>query len=694
MNGKITSEHMARTAYVYIRQSSPDQVRNNQESRRRQYSLQDHAKALGWARVEVIDEDQGRTGSGTAQRRGFDRLLGAVCEGNVGAVFALEISRLARNGREWHTLMEFCAIVGTLLVDEHGAYDPRLTNDRLLLGMKSTLAEMELSTLRQRSHEARKLKASRGEYYSTVAVGYVRNESGGLRKDPDMRVREAIELAFRKFTELGSVRKVYLWCHHEDIHAPSVNYEAKPHRIEWNTPTYLSLLHLLRNPIYAGAYAYGRRISRVTLRNGRKRMAVTTKRDPSDWAVLIKDHHESYISWDIFEHNQRLITNNANMKGAHVRGSIRHGEALLTGLLRCGHCGRKLVVHYGSQRGTVGRYVCYDVKAISTRTCISFGALRVDSVVSEELLRRLQPLGIEAALHAIETHDRTGDDVCRHVELALEQARYEAGLARRQYDSVDPLNRLVASELERRWNERLIAVADLEGKLADLKRTNPGPENLSQEERQELLTLGSDLPKLWNHPGASAETRKRILRTVIKEIVVRVEGNRVQMKLHWQGGDHTELIARKNASGTTRFTTDINTIDLVRSLARLLPDASIAGLLNRLGQRTVRGNTWTAVRVCALRNNHDIAVYRDGERAERGEVNLDEAAQLLQARTMTVLRLIRRKLLPAHQPCVGAPWTIRRADLDSTAVQRALSGADRGGDPVTSNPGQGSLDLQ
>jgi hypothetical protein len=325
--------------------------------------------------------------------------------------------------------------------------------------------------------------------------------------------------------------------------------------------------------------------------------------------------------------------------------------------------------------------------------CISFGTLKVDLAITEELLRRLQPLGIEAALHAIEMSDHSSDDVCRHIDLALEQARYEAGLARRQYDSVDPLNTLVASELERRWNEKLVAVANLEDKLADLKRSNPENRKLSQEERQELLTLGSDLPKLWDHPGASSETRKRILRTVIKEIIVQLEGDQIQMKLHWQGGDHTELIVHKNWSGKTRFTTDIETVDLVRSLARLLSDAGIAGLLNRLGELTVRDNTWTAHRVSALRNNHDIAVYREGERAERGEVNLMVAAEILQTRAMTVLRLIQRKVLSASQPCVLAPCTIRRVDLHSAAVKRALASADRS-DPLTSNPEREDFNFQ
>lgn len=691
MSSKITPEHLERAAYVYIRQSTPDQVRNNQESRRRQYALQDHVKQLGWESVVVIDDDQGRSGSGTA-RTGFDQLLSAVCEGKAGVVVALEISRLARNGREWHTLMDFCAIVGSLLVDEHGVYDPRHINDRLLLGMKSTLAEMELSTFRQRSQEAIRLKAGRGELYNQIPVGYVLNGHGGIDKDPDARVREAIESIFRKFAELGSVRQVLLWHQTEALRVPFARYGTQGLTVEWKIPVYNTLMAVLRNPTYAGAYAYGRNVSQVSLKEGRKCIVRHRSHDPNQWRVLIRDHHAGYISWDVFEHNRHIISNNANMYRDPIQGSVRRGEALLVGLLRCGHCGCKLYVIYAGDQGAVGRYHCRGKSTVNpTAKCIGFGAGRVDAAVCAEVLQRLQPLGIEAALQAVETQERAGDDVRRHVGLALEQARYEASLARRQYDSVDPLNRLVAAELERRWNERLIAVAELEKKLATVISTQS--QCLSVDEREELLALGNDLQKLWYHPGASAVTRKRILRTVLKEIIVRLDGDKLDMKLHWQGGDHTELVVKKPRKGKHRYTTDADTIDLIRALARLLPDGNICALLNRLGRRTAKGNTWNAIRLRIFRSNHDIPVYRKGERAERGEVNLDEAAALLQVSTMTVLRLIQRGVLAAQQPCPGAPWIIRRSDLDSPAVRQAVIAGQRSG-TLTADPNQNSLDFQ
>jgi DNA invertase Pin-like site-specific DNA recombinase len=690
VNSKITPEHLERAAYVYIRQSSQDQVRNRQESQRRQYALQDQARQLGWTKVVVIDEDQGRSGSGTA-RSGFDRLIAAVCEGCVGAVLALEVSRLARNGREWHTLMEFCGIVGTLVIDEHGVYDPRSTNDRLLLGVKSTLAEMELSTFRQRSQEAIKLKAARGEMYTSVAMGYVRN-GGGLEKDPDIRVQQAIDLIFRKFAEYGSVRQVLMWHRQESICIPYILYSAEGRNLEWKQPVYNSLLAVLRNPIYAGAYVYGRSVSQTTLREGRKRIVRTGKNNRDQWRVLIRDHHEGYISWEVFEHNERVIAHNANMMGEQVSGSVRSGQALLGGLLRCGHCGRKLRVAYGGNQGIAGRYECRGTTIIEgASSCISFGASRVDEAVSDELLRRLQTLGIEAALHAIEMHQRADDDVRRHGELALEQARYEAALARRKYDAVDPLNRLVAAELERRWNERLLAVQRLEEQLATLSLETA--EGFTEAERKHLLSLGADLPCVWHHPNASAETRKRILRTVVNEVVACVEGDQIRLKLHWQGGDHTALVVPRRRRGYHRFVTDTNTTELIRSLARSIPDASIAALLNRLGKRTVKGNTWNVVRVRAFRDDHDIDVYRDGERAERGEVNLEEAADLLQVHPMQILRLIRRRIVPAQQSCVGAPWSIHRSDLTSSNVQDALA-VGMGSSPLTRDPNQTTLSFQ
>ena len=489
---KITPDHLARGAFIYIRQSTVDQLANNHESRLRQYGLADRARALGWTDVTVIDDDLGRSGSGVS-RPGFERLLAAICEGRVGAVFAIEASRLARNGRDWHTLIEFCGLVGTVIVDEDGTYEPRHPNDRLLLGMKGTMSELELSLLRARSMEALKQKARRGELFFTVAVGYVKVSRDKIEMDPDLRVREAIGLVFTRFAEMQSIRQVFLSLRGDQIALPYINSKnSGQHQLLWKLPVYATVNNLLTNPVYAGAYAFGRTGSRVMIENGRKRILRGYRKDRSDWAVLLVDHHEGYLSWPDYERNQRLIADNANGKGMMVRGAVRKGEALLTGLLRCGHCGRRLLISYNGTKGDVGRYNCDATRSNpGADPCISFGALRVDEAVGAEIVRLLQPLGVEAAVHAITECEHQSGEKQRQLELALEQARYEAARARRQYDTVDPDNRLVAGELERRWNTALAAVRALEEELEALLRQRPAA--LSAEERQRLLQMGADL---------------------------------------------------------------------------------------------------------------------------------------------------------------------------------------------------------
>ncbi len=684
---KITPEHLARQACVYVRQSTPDQLLHNHESRRRQYGLAERARHLGWSEVMVIDDDLGRSGDGTS-RPGFERLLGAICEGRIGIVFAIEASRLARNGRDWHTLLEFCGLVGCLLADEDGVYDARHPNDRLLLGMKGTMSEMELAVLRQRSLEALRQKARRGELFFSVPVGYVKIRHDRIAMDPDLRVREAIGLVFRRFAEFQSIRQVHLWLRQERIRLPAVEHGADGPRTVWKLPVYNTVRRLLTNPIYGGAYVFGRTCSRVSVRDGRKRVVYGLPRIPEDWEVLIPEHHEGYISWAEFGRNQTLIADNANSKGLLARGAVRRGDSLLAGLMRCGHCGRRLHVSYSGTAGYCVRYNCRGAHLNhGTERCISFGGLRVDAAVAAEALRFLAPLGIEAALRAIEARESNASETRRQAELALSQARYEADLARRQYDAVDPHYRLVAGELERRWNDRLVEVQRLEEHLAALKAgQSPAP---TAEERVRLMALGSDIKALWHHPGASAETRKRILRTVIAEIVARVDGDAIQLVIHWQGGDHTRLTVPKNSTGKHRWEVDAETGDLIRALARHQPDRGIAAILNRAGKRTGKGNTWTQARVCSFRNAHGIAVFREGEPAERGELTLEQAAERLKVSKMTVLRLIGSGMIQARQVCKGAPWAIPEAQLAGLDPLRLPSRR-----PVTADPDQKAFDFQ
>lgn len=678
---KITPDHLRRAAYVYIRQSSIDQVQNNRESQRRQYGLIGRARDLGWTDVVVIDDDLAISGSGV-RRPGFERLLAAICEGRVGVVLTIEVSRLARNGRDWHTLLEFCGIIDCLIVDEDSIYDPRLVNDRLVLGMKGTMSEMELSVMRQRLMEARKFKARRGELFSRIVAGYCKlvNEDR-IEKDPDRRVQEAIELAFKKFSELQSIRQVHRWLRREGITLPKPAYGPHGRHIVWELPGYWNVHGIITNPVYAGAYSYGRSTYCVRLEDGRKRVYHGQSKPRDEWQVLILDHHEGYISWGEFERNQALVANNAGSRGLMVRRAVRKGAALLNGILRCGHCGHKMWVRYA--RGT-HRYACEGgTQKHGGSLCISFGAARVDQAVSDELLHIIQPLGVDAALNALAAQEAEVNDRRRQIELALQQARFESDRARRQYDAVEPENRVVVAELERRWNQRLLTVHQLEAKLEQLDKLPR--QSLSETERSELVGLGTDLERAWNHPAATAETRKRILRTLLVEIVASVVGNEIHLLLHWQGGDHTQIKVIKPRSGEHRWTLDSETTDIIRELARLIPDHQIAGILNRAGKRTGRDNTWTEARVRTFRNDHNIPVHRPEERAERGEVNIVEAARILGTSRETVRRLIAQGRLEARQACPGAPWAIKRAALATVRLSSRC--------PVTHEPGQKALEF-
>jgi DNA invertase Pin-like site-specific DNA recombinase len=682
---KITADHLSRGAFVYIRQSTADQLVHNQESRRRQYGLADRARQLGWAIVEIVDDDLGRSGGGIT-RPGFERLLAAICEGRVGAVFAIEASRLARNGRDWHTLIEFCGLVGTVIVDEDGIYDPRHPNDRLLLGMKGTMSELELSLFRQRSQEALKQKARRGALFLGVAAGYVKTGRDRIEKDPDQRVQDVLKLVFAKFAELQSVRQVHVWLREEGIAMPSACHStAEGRSIAWRLPLYNTVHNILTNPVYAGAYAFGRTMSKVSVEEGRKRVRRGVRRPLAEWDVLLKDQHEGYISWTEFERNQRVIANNATGKGsALARGAARHGELLLAGLLRCGHCGRKMYVAYG---GKAGRYHCEGALVNhGTERCISFGGLRADHAVGTEVLRVLKPLGIDAAVKALDAQAGETSAAKRQLELALQRARFEAAHARRQYDAVDPTNRLVAGELERRWNEALQVVHRIESDIAAIEARKPLP--LGEVERQQLMQLGTDLALAWSHPAATSATRKRIVRAALSEIVVHVEAEHIEMILHWQGGHHTALKLKKNGAGKHRWTIPEDTLSLVRELARLMPDRQIARLLNRAGKPTGRGNGWTQARVCSFRSHHGIAVHRESEWAERGEITLEAVAQIIDVSVMTALRMVRLGIIKGRQVCRGAPWVIKAEDVAAYRAQ------DASRHPLTANPAQQTFDFQ
>lgn len=608
MSEKIHQEHVDRSAYVYVRQSSMQQVRNHRESQNRQYALADKARALGFENVVVVDEDLGRSGSGVQERPGFGRLLAAVCEGTVGAVVALEASRLARNNRDWHHLVDLCALTGTVVIDDDGVYDPRKLNDRLLLGLKGTMSEFELGLLRQRAQEARMGMVRRGIVMWEVPVGYVRSEDQRIELTPDLQVQESIRGVFRKFRELGSARQVLLWYRQEQVPLPHIVPATSGRDVNWSLPSISRILAFLKNPCYAGAFVYGRSATRTVVKDGRARRTYQRELPQSEWDVLIFEHHEAYISWERYLDNQKILESNHGMHGNMKAkgGAPREGSALLAGLLRCARCGRMFHVVYSGSNGHVLRYSCKGASVNhGTEPCVSVAGARLDQAVSSKVLEALQPVGLQASLEAADELTTREDEKRKALELAVEKARYEVGRARRQYDAVDPDNRLVAQELESRWNRALEELRELECRLNALENSE---QPLNDRQRRRLLALGSDLDRLWNDPRASTPLKQRILRTVLEEIVVEVQDHPPEavLHLHWAGGVHTTLRVAKNRKGRTQQCTDRDVVELMRELAKICRDRQIAQILNRLGYRTGSGNTWKEARVRSHRAYHKI----------------------------------------------------------------------------------------
>lgn len=671
MNPKLTNERLRRRAIVYLRQSSPEQVFQNRESQRRQYHLADQAHELGFRDVRVIDDDLGRTGSGLVERPGFQRLVAEVCSGEVGAVFCIEASRLARNGRDWHHLIWLCGLAGTVLVDFDGVYDPNLVNDRLLLGMKGEMAAFELSLLRQRSLEAIRQKARRGELQFRLPVGFCWAEGGKIEMDPDRRIQQALHLAFGKMIELGSVRQVWLWFRRQKIAFPTLaRHRAEP-RVLWKLPVYNNFLALFTNPLYAGAYAYGRRETRTQIIQGQARKTEGHRKPASEWTALIRDHHAGYISWEQYERNQAMIAANAHMKSRTEPKAGRGGRALLAGLLRCRRCGRMLHVEYTGRNPHQPRYHCRGAQlSHGEDRCLSFGGWRPERAVAEEVLEAVSGNAVEAALEAAEQMRQQGEARRRAAERELQQAHYEARLAERRYEAVDPEQRLVAAELEARWNAALQKVSNLEKKLQTLA-SNPQATVIPPKEV--LLSLAQDLPTVWNAPSTDMRLKQRIVRILIREIVVDIdeEKHQIVMLIHWAGGRHSELRVKKNAPGEHRHCTNLEAIEVVRRMAGQFSDEQIAATLNRLGMRTGAGNTWNEARVYSLRHHHPLPAY-DTTRSSTGVLTLDQAAARLGVSVTVVRRLINSKTIPATQAVPGAPWQIPLAALEFPEVLEAV----------------------
>ena len=635
----------------------------------------DRARQLGFHEVVVIDEDLGRSGSGVQERPGFGRLLAAVCQGTAGAVVALEASRLARNNRDWHHLVDLCALTATVLIDDDGIYDPKLLNDRLLLGLKGTMSEYELGLLRQRARQAYLQKVNRGCALWQVAVGFVRTEEGQIEKNPDRQVQQIIEAVFEKFRQLGSARQTMIWFREERIRLPQAKPGSEGREVVWQLATLSRVHQILKNPCYGGAFAFGRTGTKMSVVEGRARKSPSRRyKSIEQWEVLILDHHSGYIRWEQYLKNRELMAENLAQREGEGRGAVKKGAALLSGLLRCGRCGRKMHVLYSGRRGEVARYGCSGGRELrGSSPCLSLGSLRTDAAVVEQVLEAIEPAGIEAALQASEQVALADQEKRRCVELALERARYEAKRTQRQFDAVEPENRLVAGELEGRWNGALAQMAELESRLQEL-RGEAAP--LTDEQKRRLLEMGKDLRRLWDEAQTALELKKRILRTVIEEIVVDnvEEPAEHRLQIHWAGGVHTELRVARNKTGMHRRTASGEVVELVRELAKVCDDKTIAGVLNRLGFRTGQGNSWRVSRLVSFRHTHRI----DGFSGHEGWMTLEEAARRSAVSHTFVKGLIRRGVLPARQVVECAPWVIEEKALELAAVKAAIQRVHKG----------------
>jgi DNA invertase Pin-like site-specific DNA recombinase len=594
----IDDRRLGKLAIVYVRQSGVQQILDHRESRERQYALADYATTLGWPRerILVIDDDQGRSGRTVQQRPGFQRLLAEVTMDHVGIVLGLEISRLSRSSKDWYHLLEVCAVFGTLLADQDGVYDANDSNDRLVLGLKGTMSEVELTTMRNRLERGKLHKAQRGELILTVPCGYLKLPHGEVTLDPDEQARAAVHLVFAQFAALGSLGKVYRYLRQNKI-CLGCRVQQGPRRGElvWRPVSRSLLVRMLHHPIYAGAYSYGRRRvdpRRTAASGGKVRMRHAPM---AEWKVLMRDCLPAYITWESYLANQERLSENRSRPEA--AGAPRAGAALLAGLLVCGACGRRM--HAGYRTKARPYYVCMRRK-LEGSTCCGLGAAAVDDLVGQQILRALQPAAFELSIQALRNIHQERDRLHEHWRQRLERAAQGARRAERQYQAVEPENRLVARTLEQRWEETLRAQRALQEEYDRFEHDQP--RQLHEEEKARIEALASDIPALWHSSETTVAERKEIVRLLVERVVVhvRADSERTGVEIAWRGG----LTTRHEVARTvTRYEALSDYQELLKRIQQLrasgLTIAQVAVQLNEAGYRTPRsqkGYTSTSVR--------------------------------------------------------------------------------------------------
>jgi DNA invertase Pin-like site-specific DNA recombinase len=591
-SGKIGKQHLSRDAIVYIRQSTPHQVRDNRESGARQYNLAERAAALGWpaGSITTVDEDQARSATSADHRHGFKELLAEVGAGQVGIVLSLEASRLARCCSDWHRLIEICGITRTVLADETAVYDPRDPNDRLLLGVKGTISEAELFTLRCRLHEGRWNKARRGELTRSLPVGYVLTEAGAVVKDPDRAVRARLDYLFRQFDRLRVAHKVLLHFREQGLTLPAKVWGGPRHgQVVWKAATFPAIVRALRNPTYAGAYVYGECEYDPFDRSPRTGKSRPHGRPPEDWPVCIRGAFPAYITWEQFLEDRRLLR--ANWYRPESRGAPRKGAALLQGIVFCGRCGSKMAIqHFATKEKRNPAYTCY--RAYQTEGaagCQCMSASGVDRAVTDLFLGAVSPAKVEIALRALEEWEQDRQAARKQRELQIQQAEYEVALARKRYEAVDPANRLVAGELESQWEQAMKALEGLRRSLREWAQDQGG--SLGPKERGRLKEVSVDLERVWNSATTTAEDRKRLLRFLVKRVHLDgvSEPGKIRIEVEWHTGASSTLTIDRPLVGVWAPRTPEEVVRRIEELLVSCTQEEIAEKLNEEGLLSAKG---------------------------------------------------------------------------------------------------------
>ena len=662
---------------VYLRQSSMKQVRSNKESQRLQYGLTKRAKQLGFNKIEVVDQDLGISASvGARERPGFQKLLTGVAMGDVGLILSRELSRLSRTDKDWCQLMEICQISDTLIGDDEAIYDPNQFDDQLVLGIKGTISVAELNVLKKRMLQGKEAKAKRGELLCTVAPGYIR-DGDKLIIDPNRRVREAILLVFDTFEELGSIRQTYNWFLQNNIELPVNKPINGGVELTWKLPAQTFIPSVLHNPIYAGAYVYGRRSIEKVIKDGKVQKRQRAILPPEETKVFIKDHHEGYISWERHLRIQNMISQNGtNFQPNEAILAVREGHGLLTGLLRCARCGHKLHVRYWGKQGTNPRYFCNGQHANGGSYCIGFGGKTTDKRISEEVLRIISPDAIAASLHALEVFDSSNSHQIEALKRQVEHEEYEAQRAYEQYNLADPKNRLVVDTLEKRWNERLEKLDSLK---SSLDHAQIAMQKLSEKDKQVILMLGSHFKDTWEHPNCPMILKKKLIRAIIQEIIADVDEEKETLNfiIHWKGGSHSELQISRPLPANKAHKTAIKDIEVVKKMAPRFSDTEIAQVLSKQGSKTGKGHRWTKTSVATLRRKYGIKSLTD--KSDEVILSLAQAKRFCGVSDSTILRLIDAKILPAKQVVPHAPFEIKKEDLESKPVSTILESLKKTG---------------